>query len=304
MSGGEQSLKKGLIVKGIGGFYYVGTDEGIIECKARGKFRQTIGKPVIGDHVTFETQTDGTGYLQTIEPRRNMLIRPAVANLDLVVAVASTAPPVTDPFLIDKMCAIAAHKDLQMLLVLNKIDLDPARALSEIYRHAGIETLCVSAETGDGIEALREQLRGKISAFAGNSGVGKSSLINCLISTQSAATGGMSRIQRGKHTTRHVELMPLVGGGYLADTPGFSSFDTEQMDLVMAEDLQYTFPEFEPYLEACKFTGCAHVCEKGCAVLAAVETGAIAKQRHASYVKLYNSVKDIKKWEHIKGSTR
>ena len=276
---------EGIILKGIGGFYYVDTAEGLIECKARGRFRKTVGKPIVGDRVTLEIQPeDGTGYLQTIAPRKNSLIRPAVANLDLVVAVASAAPPVTDPFLIDKVTAIAVHKNMDALVVINKTDANPGDELYETYRRSGIEVLRVSAHTGEGIDALRERIRGRVSAFAGNSGVGKSSVLNCLDSSFGAEVGAISdKIGRGKHTTRHVELHP---------------------DLVLAEDLQYAFPEFEPYIGQCKFTGCAHVKEKGCAVLAAVEAGEIAKTRHESYVKLYESVKDLKEWELTKGGTR
>lgn len=301
----EQNLTEGMIVKGIGGFYYVASGDTVIECKARGKFRRTVGKPIVGDRVTVQMQPDGTGYLQEIAPRRNELVRPAVANLDLLVAVACAAPPQTDPFLIDKVFAIAENKGIGMLLVLNKTDLDEADELQGIYRKAGVETLCVSAETGAGIGALLDRLHGKVSAFAGNSGVGKSSLLNRLVPDFHAQVGTISdRIQRGRHTTRHVELIALEGGGYLADTPGFSSFDTEQMDLVLAEDLQYAFPEFAPYLGQCKFTGCAHVREKGCAVLAAVAAGEIPRSRHESYVKLYESVKDLKEWELSKGGQR
>ena len=299
-------MTEGIILKGIGGFYYVDTPEGLIECKARGRFRKTVGKPIVGDCVSLEIQPeDGTGYLLTIAPRKNSLVRPAVANLDLLVAVASAAPPVTDPFLIDRVTAIAVHKDIGVLVVINKTDENPGDELYEIYRKSGIDTLRVSALTGDGIDALRAHIRGKVSAFAGNSGVGKSSVLNRIDPHFGAAVGAISdRIGRGKHTTRHVELHPIEGGGYIADTPGFSSFDTEQMDLVLAEDLQYAFPEFAPYIGRCKFTGCAHVKEKGCAVRAAVEAGEIAKSRHESYVKLYESVKDLKEWELTKGGTR
>ena len=297
---------EGIILKGIGGFYYVDTAEGLIECKARGRFRKTVGKPIVGDRVTLEIQPeDGTGYLLDIAPRKNSLVRPAVANLDLLVAVASAAPPVTDPFLIDKVTAIAVHKEIGALVVINKTDEDPGDALFETYRKSGIDVLRVSALTGAGIDELKDRLRGRVAAFAGNSGVGKSSVLNRTDPQFGAAVGAISdRIGRGKHTTRHVELHPIEGGGYIADTPGFSSFETEQMDLVLAEDLQYAFPEFAPYIGQCQFTGCAHVKEKGCAILAAVEAGEIAKSRHESYVKLYDSVKDLKQWEISKGGTR
>lgn len=287
----------GRILKGIGGFYYVDTTQGLVECKARGKFRKTIGKPIVGDLVELEVQPDGTGYLLEIRSRKNSLIRPAVANLDLIVIVATEASPKTDPFLIDKVIAIAENKGIEPCVVLNKCDLDPSDTLYRTYQKVGIPVFRVSAQTGEGIAALRAYLQGKAAAFAGNSGVGKSSLLNCLIPDFGAETGAISdRIGRGKHTTRHVELVPYQGG-YIADTPGFSSFDTEQMDLVLREDLQYAFREFEPYLMQCQFTGCAHVKEKGCAIRAAVAAGEIPQSRYDSYVKLYESVKDLKEWK-------
>ena len=287
----------GRILKGIGGFYYVDTTQGLVECKARGKFRKTIGKPIVGDLVELEVQPDGTGYLLEIRSRKNSLIRPAVANLDLIVIVATEASPKTDPFLIDKVIAIAENKGIEPCVVLNKCDLDPSDTLYRTYQKVGIPVFRVSAQTGEGLAALRAYLQGKAAAFAGNSGVGKSSLLNCLIPDFGAETGAISdRIGRGKHTTRHVELVPYQGG-YIADTPGFSSFDTEQMDLVLREDVQYAFREFEPYLMQCQFTGCAHVKEKGCAIRAAVAAGEIPQSRYDSYVKLYESVKDLKEWK-------
>lgn len=299
-------MTEGIIIKGIGGFYSVDTPDGLIVCKARGRFRKTIGKPIIGDRVTLEIQSeDGTGYLLDIAPRKNSLLRPAVANLDLVVAVASAAPPVTDPFLIDKVTAIAVHKSIDVLVVINKADQNSGDTLFTAYQKSGIPVLRTSALTGEGIDSLRSYLQGRVTAFAGNSGVGKSSVLNRLDESFSAAVGSLSdRIGRGKHTTRHVELHPITGGGYIADTPGFSAFETEQMDLILADDLQYAFPELAPYIGQCRFTGCAHIKEKGCAVLEAVQAGEIARTRHDSYVKLYESVKDLKEWELSKGGTR
>ncbi len=299
-------MTQGIIVKGIGGFYYVSTPEGVVECKARGKFRRTIGKPIVGDRVSLEIQPeDGTGFLTAIEPRRNSLVRPAVANLDMLAAVASCAPPVTDTLLIDKITAIAVHKGMAPLVVVNKVDAAPGDALYDIYRRCGIAVVKVSALTGEGVDELMELLKGKTTAFAGNSGVGKSSLLNRLDPSFEAETGEISgRTLRGKHTTRHVELHPIEGGGYIADTPGFSAFESEQMDLVRAEDLQYAFPEFAPFIGECRFTGCAHVKEKGCAVKNAVEAGEIPESRHESYSKLYESVKDLKEWEISKGGMR
>ena len=288
---------EGIILKGIGGFYYVDTAEGLIECKARGKFRLKTGKPVIGDRVDIEIQPDGTGYMMSIAERRNQLMRPAVANLDQLVVVCAAAPPRTDPFLIDKVTAIAEHKEMDVLIVINKTDIDSGDELFRVYTQAGFTVLRVSAETGAGVDELKAHLKGKISAFAGNSGVGKSSLLNRVDSRFALKVGAISqKIERGRHTTRHVELMKLEDGGYIADTPGFSAFNLEQMDLVLKDDLQYTFREFAPYLNQCRFTGCAHVKEKGCAVIAAVEAGKISKERHESYCRLYDSVKDIKEW--------
>lgn len=289
--------ENGIILKGIGGFYYVDTAAGLVECKARGKFRIQGGKPVIGDRVTIQLNEDGTGYILSMEPRKTELLRPAVANIDQLLIVCSAAAPKTEPFLIDKITSIASRKNMDTIIVINKMDLDRGDYLAAIYTKAGFPVYRVSAETGEGIEALRDCLRGRISAFAGNSGVGKSSLLNRLYPQFHAQVGAISeKIERGRHTTRHVELMKLPEGGYLADTPGFSAFQAEKMDLVLAADLQDTFREFEPYLGRCRFTGCAHVKEKGCAVRTAVEAGEIPKERHESYCRLYESVKDIKEW--------
>ena len=289
--------ENGIILKGIGGFYYVDTAAGLVECKARGKFRIQGGKPVIGDRVTIQLNDDGTGYILSMEPRKTELLRPAVANIDQLLIVCTAAPPKTEPFLIDKITSIASRKNMDTVIVINKVDLDRGDHLAAIYTKAGFPVYRVSAETGEGIEELRSCLRGRISAFAGNSGVGKSSLLNRLYPQFHAQVGTISeKIERGRHTTRHVELMNLPEGGYLADTPGFSAFQAEKMDLVLAADLQDTFREFEPYLGRCRFTGCAHVKEKGCAVRAAVEAGEIPKERHESYCRLYESVKDIKEW--------
>ncbi|MDO4174895.1 MAG: ribosome small subunit-dependent GTPase A [Eubacteriales bacterium] len=290
--------ENGTILKGIGGFYYVRTDAGIIECKARGKFRKSSEKPVIGDHVTIDVQEDGTGYMMSIAPRKNKLMRPAVSNVDQLVVVCSEAPPVTETLLIDKVTAIAEHKGMDTIIVINKCDLNRGDRLHGIYTQAGFSVFRVSAETGEGIDALRKQLSGKISAFAGNSGVGKSSLLNAIDPRFQMKTGSISaKTERGRHTTRHVELVELSSGGYIADTPGFSAFDTERMDLIWKDDLQYAFREFAPYLNRCRFTGCSHVKEKGCAIRAAVEAREIPRERHESYCQLYESVKDMKEWE-------
>lgn len=290
----------GIILKGIGGFYYADTCKGLMECKARGKFRISSGKPMIGDRVKIEENDDGTGYMMKIEKRKNSLVRPTISNLDQLCIVISQAPPETDPFMIDKMIAIAENKKIEILILINKQDLDLGEYFYKIYQNAGFTVLGVSAITGEGIKELRKCLKDKVSAFAGNSGVGKSSLLNCLDSRFSMEIGEISdRIHRGRHTTRHVELLKLNNGGYIADTPGFSSFQMETKENpILKEDLQYTFREFEPFLGECRFTGCSHTKEKGCAVIQAVKDGIIAKQRHESYVKLYEEAKQLKEWEY------
>ena len=267
-------------------------------CRARGKFRHKKIVPLVGDRVQITCQPDGSGSLDEILPRRNAFQRPAVANIDQLVIIASGAIPVSDPFLLDRIISLAESKGCQPILCVNKWDLVPARDLLDLYQAAGIPTLAVSAVTGQGIEELRGLLAGKISAFTGNSGVGKSSILNALDPAFSLATGEISeKLGRGRHTTRHVELFP-VAGGLIADTPGFSAFDQEKGGEALDKDtLAETFREFRPYLGQCQFVGCAHVKEKGCAVLAAVEEGKISPSRHRSYVRLYTLAKEKKPWE-------
>ena len=298
-------MKEGLVIKGIGGFYYVQCGDVLHACRARGKFRKDKISPYAGDRVRIEVDANDEGYVQEILPRKNFLVRPPLANLDKLFVVSSVCDPQPSTLIIDKTIAAAELKGIEPVLVFTKTDLSDTTELKDIYGSIGIRCYFVSAADGVGVDDLRPELTGCISAFTGNSGVGKSTLLNLLVPELELATGETSKkLGRGRHTTRHVELHPIEGGGYIADTPGFSSFETEQMDLVMARDLEYAFPEFAPYLGQCKFTGCAHVKEKGCAILAAVENGEIAKTRHESYVKLYESVKDLKEWELTKGGTR
>ena len=289
----------GLIRKALSGFYYVDDGSGeLISCRARGKFRHQKITPLVGDRVRFTRLPEGTGALDEILPRKNEFQRPAVANIDQLVIIASGAIPVTDPFLIDRVTAIADSKDgCDCLICINKCDLAPADELYEIYTAAGFPTLRVS-ETGEGIEDLRAAISGKVSAFTGNSGVGKSSILNALSPGFHLQVGEVSeKLGRGRHTTRHVELYRLGADAVVADTPGFSSFDTDMMDLGTADSLARAFPEFRPYLGECQFVGCSHVKEKGCAVLAALEEGKIMSSRHASYVRLWEQVKDLREWE-------
>ena len=290
---------EGIILKALSGFYYVdGGDGALTACRGRGKFRHQKLTPLVGDRVRFTPLGEGAGILDEILPRKNQFQRPAVANIDQLVVIASGAVPVTDPFLIDRVVSIAEGRDCEPVICINKCDLDAAEELYQTYRKAGFLTLRVSAETGEGIPELAAAIAGKVSAFTGNSGVCKSSILNALEPEFRLQVGEVSdKLGRGRHTTRHVELFRLSSGAIVADTPGFSSFDTEGMELRRPEELQYTFREFAPYLDQCRFTGCAHVKEKGCAVLAAVKAGAIAPSRHASYVRLYEQAKEVPEWE-------
>lgn len=289
---------RGRIEKALSGFYYVNTGAETLQCRARGKFRREGLSPLVGDWVQVRELGGGEGFVEAVEPRRNAFDRPAAANIDQLVIIASAALPVTDPYLIDRISAIAALKDCRVLLCLNKCDLDPAEELYGIYSGSAIRVLRVSAVTGQGIDELRRELAGKLSAFTGNSGVGKSSILNALEPNFGLATGEISeKLGRGRHTTRHVELFP-VAGGLIADTPGFSAFDNEKGGEPLDKDtLDRSFREFRPYLGQCRFIGCAHIKEKGCAVLAAVKAGDIPKSRHRSYVRLYELAKENKPWE-------
>lgn len=285
------------IIKALSGFYYVQTEDGVVECRARGRFRRQDQSPLVGDFVRITRQGD-KGVLEALLPRKNAFIRPAVANIDQLVVLASCAIPVTEPFLIDRVLAIAQLQNVPALVVVNKDDLAPAQPLAEIYRRAGVPVLVTSAETGEGIEALREALAGKLSCLTGNSGVGKSSLLNRACPQLQLPVGEVSeKLGRGRHTTRHIELYSPGSNTFVADTPGFSAFDTERMELVHKEQLQYAFPEFAPYLGHCQFPDCAHRKEPGCAVRKALAEGKIGQTRYSSYERLYELASQLKEWE-------
>ena len=288
---------EGRILRSLSGFYDVQTQEGLITCRARGILRREGNSPLTGDLVEI-TVEKGKGMVEKILPRKNHFIRPAVANVDALVIFAANVNPVTEPFLIDRVAAIAGDQNVQAVLCVNKCDLDPAMDLVRIYEHAGFPVICTSAETGEGVEDLRALLEGKLTAFTGNSGVGKSSILNRLAAELQLETGEVSeKLGRGRHTTRHVELYRLGENTYVADTPGFSSFDTDQMELILKENLQYAFPDFGSYLGKCRFDDCSHRREPDCAVRAAVEAGEIERSRYESYLKLYEKSSQIKAWE-------
>lgn len=288
----------GVIVKALSGFYFVQTDSGILECKARGKFRLDGTSPLVGDRVNCSTDRDGRGRIDRVCDRRNWFIRPAVANIDALVFVAANTTPVTDPFLIDRVSVIAREADCELIICVNKVDIDRGNSLSEIFSSAGYTVVQTSAETGEGISALSELLKGKICAFTGNSGVGKSSILNVLLPDAGIETGEVSeKLGRGRHTTRHVELYNIGRDTYIADTPGFASFEIEMMTDITKEQLQYDFIEFEQYIGKCRFNDCAHLKEPGCAITAAVADGTISSSRYSSYVRLYELSAQRKAWE-------
>lgn len=289
---------QGVIIKALSGFYYVAVEECVYECRARGKFRKTGESPLVGDRVWIVPEAEQKGTVSDILPRRNHFLRPAVANLDALVILASCSIPVTDPFLIDRMTAIAIRQGVSPMICVNKSDLSAPEPLADIYRAAGFPVVCTSAETGAGIEELIELIRGKTVAFTGNSGVGKSAILSRLCPDRPIETGEVSRkLGRGRHTTRHVELYPLGMETYAADTPGFSSFDLEQMDAIPKDELVGLFPDFQPFLGRCRFPDCSHRKEPDCGVLAALSRGEIRPSRHKSYLRLYEAAMQLKPWE-------
>ena len=291
--------RNGLVLKCIGGFYYVEAADAVYECRARGIFRKREMTPLAGDHVRFTPQEGGTGSLDAVESRRNFLVRPPVANVDCLLVVAAVTDPAPHLLVLDKMIAIAEYKGIEPVVVVNKCDLGSTQALEEIYRKAGLQVIALSAGKGQGIDELRTHIAGKVSVLTGNSGVGKSSLLNRIDPALQLETGEISRkLGRGRHTTRVACLYPLAGGGYIVDTPGFSSLDMEKAERIPKEELAGCFREFGALAGRCKYASCTHVKEDGCAVLAAVERGAIAPSRQESYAAMYNDAKEWKEWEY------
>ena len=297
-----EQRETGRIVRSLSGFYEVRTPGGLVTCRARGILRKDRVTPLTGDiaEITLER---GKGMVDKILPRRNSFVRPAVANVDALVVFAANVNPITEPFLIDRVAAIAGDQEVPVYLCVNKCDLDPGADLVSIYESAGFPVICTSAETGQGVEKLRSLLRGKLTAFTGNSGVGKSSILNRLCPELELPVGEVSeRLGRGRHTTRHVELYDLGEDTFVADTPGFSSFDTDQMDVILKENLQYAFPDFGQYLGKCQFHDCSHRAEPGCAVREALERGELQPTRYDSYLRLYEKASQVKLWELKQGT--
>lgn len=293
-------MKAGKIIKGIGGFYYVkcSYDDTVYECKARGNFRKQKISPLVGDNVEFSVFENSENAVEVILPRKNELVRPPLANLDTLFIVASVTDPKINTTVIDNLIAVAEHKRIEPVLVLTKIDLDnSAEYYKKIYTSAGFKVVLCNNVTGDGAQEIKDMLKDKCSAFIGNTGVGKSSLMNNIFPTLNLKTSETSKkLGRGKHTTRHCELFE-TDGGFIADTPGFSSLDFQRCERILKDDLPYCFREFEEYLPYCKFSTCSHTNDKGCAVIQAVNDGKISKSRHNSYVSMYNEAKKFKEWE-------
>ncbi len=288
---------QGLIVKAISSFYYVSCGDTVYECKARGNFRKTGISPVVGDKV--EITLDGKNYaiIEKVLDRKNLLQRPLISNIDKLIIVSAYSCPSPDTFLIDRLCALAEFYGIEPIIVFNKCDTGDFTDLKRLYTNVGYKTFVISAKDNIGTDLLKKEMENSICAFAGNSGVGKSSIINAIFRDLSLPTGEVSvKLGRGRHTTRHTELYKNDIGGYIADTPGFSSFDTAIPSYEFKLNLSDFFPEFGEYKNNCKFTSCTHTCEKGCGVVKALNDGKIEKTRHEAYVALFNELKDIKEW--------
>lgn len=292
---------EGIIVKLIGGIYYVDASENVYECTARGVFRKKGISPSCGDKAVIEVTGEGKGVITEIAERKNEIIRPPLCNLDNLVFVSSTCEPPPNLTLLDMFIAVASYKKINPIVVFTKTDIGSAEKYAEIYRSCGIEVFCLSNNDKDSAAELRSRLVGKLSAFTGNTGVGKTSLLNNMFPELSEKTAQISKkLGRGKHTTRHVSLYKLREGGYIADTPGFSSFDTNRYDIIFKDELQNCFVEFEEHLGKCRFVNCSHTKEVGCAVLDALKEGKIPASRHESYVHMYEQAKQINEWEYKK----
>ncbi len=297
MTNHTNEIVQGTIVRLTGGFYYVDYNDEILECKARGKFRNQGESPVVGDKVEVSIKSDGYHSIEKILDRKNYLVRPPLANLDALVIVISTVDPFPNTLVIDKLTAAAVDIGTVPYIVFSKTDVKECEDLVAVYTKAGFPTFTYSDGDEESTSLVRNALKGKLVAFIGNSGVGKSTLINNLYPELNLKTGQVSqKLGRGKHTTRTVELFK-TRSGYVADTPGFSTMDLERYHLVSKDQLMYCFPEFNDYLNDCRFTSCMHLCEKGCAVIEAVNSGEISESRHESYIEMYNEIKDIKPWE-------
>lgn len=294
-----ERTENGIIVRGIGGFYYVEAAGEVWECRARGVFRKEKLTPLVGDRVTISIYGgEHENTIDSIAERRNSLRRPPVANIDQLFIVVSSCEPKPNTLIIDQLTVLAIHAGINPVIILTKSDLEDVSELKAIYETTGFPTIVASGMSDEGLPQVRELLKDKTSAFTGNSGVGKSTLLNRLEPGLHLETAPISqKLGRGKHTTRECTLMKIAGG-YVVDTPGFAALELQKDEVILKDELPYCFPEFRPYLESCKFyPSCSHVKDKGCAVVQAVKDGKISQSRHDSYVAMLNEVKDIQEWQ-------
>ena len=286
---------KGIITKGIGGFYYVEVANATYECKARGIFRKKRITPLVGDTVDITVNENAENTIDFIYERKNDLYRPPVSNIDNLIIVVATTEPRPNFLVVDKLVAIAEHKNIEPIIIISKTDLAPEKEILDVYEKSGIRVISLNSEKS--IDEVREVMKGKINAFTGNSGVGKTTLLNRLEPTLQLATGEISdKLGRGRHTTRQAQLFNVCGG-YIIDTPGFSSFEFEKNGIIKKDELPYCFREFREHLGTCRFTSCAHINDKGCSICEAVKNGEISEVRHNNYISMYNQAKEIKEWE-------
>ena len=287
----------GIIIKALSGFYYIDDGSAVYECRARGNFRKSGISPLVGDKAEFEL-SGGSGVVTAVLPRKNFLSRPPVANIDRLFIVSSFENPAPNEYIIDRLTAIAVYHGIEPIIVFNKCDAGDFSRWESIYRAAGFRVFTVSAETGEGIDTLKSEFSGGISVLTGNSGVGKSSILNRIFGNTALKTGEVSeKLGRGRHTTRHVELFRLSCGAEIMDSPGFSSFETEELNLELKHRLPETFREFAPYLGECQFLDCSHTKEKGCAVREALEAGKLQPSRYQSYLRLFEELKPLREWQ-------
>lgn len=291
------SVLKGIITKSIAGFCYVEVGNAVYECKPRGAFRKSGISPLAGDRVEITVDENKKGTVEKIFDRKNMLIRPPLSNIDKLFIVSSACLPSVNTLLIDRMIAIAEYLDIEPIIVFNKADIGDFQNIPEIYEKIGYKTFIVSGKNNEGLEKIKQELSGVVSAFSGNSGVGKSTILNAILPELSLNVGEVSeKLGRGRHTTRHVELYKAFNG-YVADTPGFSSLELTDFSIEDKTNLQYCFKEFAEYIGSCRFSSCAHISEPGCPIVEAVNNGSIAKSRHENYITLYDDLKKINSWE-------
>ncbi|MBR5543586.1 MAG: ribosome small subunit-dependent GTPase A [Oscillospiraceae bacterium] len=291
-------IKTGRILKGIGGFYYVDTDIGIVTCRARGKLRKLGETPYVGDSVNISVHNDMTGYILEINERKNVMIRPPIANIDMIAIIVSKAPPCTDTYFIDRIAAMATKKGIEVCIVINKCDEDIGQELFDIYNSTGISVFRVSAKNKEGLDEFKAHLAGKLTALTGNSGVGKSTLINAVLPSVTLQTGEINeKIGRGRHTTRQVEILKASEDMWIADTPGFSAFDITAKEEITKENLKTLFPDFFEFENDCQYIGCSHINTSGCAVIDAVNRGDIRASRYESYKKMFSEIEETPKYK-------